>query len=78
MKRKSGQVGTHSRKEFKEDQNKVIGEDDEEIRGGILNDPVQEAGHTTDAHKTAIFRGPYDNAKGRDIFSTKTGLAVAM
>lgn len=65
------QVTTHRRKKFKEDHKKFAGEDRQEIRGGILKNPVEEARHTLSMHKASISYVVYDEEEGRHIFKEK-------
>lgn len=51
-----GPVITHRREEFEENYQKVTGEENQEICGGIVNDIVEEARHTVGTHNTSMSR----------------------
>lgn len=64
-------VATHRCKKFKENHKKFAGEYRQEIRGGILKNPVEEARHTSNIYRASISYIVYDEEEGRPIFSEK-------
>ena len=61
-------VITHGCKNFEEKKEKVTSRENQEIRGGALEDLVDNARRTTTAGKASImFRGIYDEKQGQGI-----------
>ena len=54
----------------------MTSKDDQEVRGSVPNDPVEETRHALDAPTTLAFRRVYDHEEGQAIFDAK-GSAVA-
>ena len=65
-----GAVITHGCKNLEEKKNKVAGEDDQKVDGGVLADLDEKARRTTNSGKASVvtFRGIYDDKQRQDVF----------